>query len=243
MPAKQHRQFGVLSIIFIVIIVGSFLMCSICFLYGQHQANDALFRAGSAIETALSTDKSPAQSEVDYAGAITYLNAARQAYSENSIAKVISLIYALSTTIILGYAAKTLRLGASDKAELCDELLKKTEIQLEKDFPELLQQQNEAYVVVSLCRYIGLLSPLLQGYIESPKRDGEVKERLTIELTHILQRIASFVDKDEKATERHVEMVKHAWQQALKSMEMITGLGEYDKLAIERLTEKISSHL
>lgn len=254
---------GLLTLIAAIVLVG----CTWTFIRGQMDANRAIVDAGKAV-IAATTSNDSAQSLVDYSAAIAYLEAAQQAYSENSVIKVISLIYTLSSSIILGYGAKMLRLGASDKQELCEELLEKTQQQFNESSDQILRQQNDVYAAVTTCENVAHLSLLLLSYFDltstgrksTPATEAvtDTTERLQIELTRSLSRFRDFLvnSKDNlgliKLTQDQLAMLRHSWEQTQKSVNeyilpkkngekscLESHFGEYDQIALEELVKEI----
>lgn len=127
---KDVRLFHILSNLLIGIAVVLLMICTGFWIYGQYRANMAIRMAGEAIYGAATTENN-LQYDIDYTGAITYLENAQQAYSKNSMVRLTSVIYMVASTIILGYGAKMLRLGADDKKELIAELFERTKQQLD----------------------------------------------------------------------------------------------------------------
>lgn len=107
-----------------------FVTCMIFFITGQLQANKSIQSAGEAVLKATNPQNNP-QQEIDYTSALIYLQTAQQAYSENSMVRLTSVIYMLASTIILGYGAKLLRLGKEDKDNLINTLYEQTKKQLD----------------------------------------------------------------------------------------------------------------
>ena len=228
MSDKQKSCANILSSLLTIIVAIVLVGYTCFFIKGQFDANRAIVEAGQAVTAAVSSEN-PAQATVDYTAAITYLEAAQQAYSENSMAKITSLIYALSSTIILGYGAKMLRLGASDKETLCLELLEKAKQQFTVDSNQILKQQNDVYTAITACGNIAYLCFLLQSSVElnSAQDDDQHKsirtdtmERLQIELNRSLQQFRDFLAVYTKGcknnlplSKNHVEMIKQSWGQ------------------------------
>ena len=228
MSNKQLFLANILSTLLVIIITIVLITCSWFFIKGQLDANRAIADAGKAIIFATTSDDNPAQAAVDYASAITYLEAAQQTYSENSILKITSLIYALSSSIILGYGAKMLRLGASDKQELCNELLDKTAQQFKKSSDQILRQQNRVYTAVTTCENAAHISLLLQSHFELTNKKesnlttattSDATARLQTELLRSLQQFRDFLDYSKNNNEAELttdqkEMLRHTWLQA-----------------------------
>lgn len=271
MSSKQHSLTGILSNILIIIALCIFLVCTGLFFKGQFDANIAIVEAGKAISSAVASDNAN-QAAIDYTGAITYLEAAQQAYSENSVMKITSLIYTLATTVILGYGAKVLHLASSDKQELCEEILNKTENQLTMLANQRLQQQNDIYTAITACETASHLCFLLQSNIALSEQlksanggtnvSSQVAERFQIELNWALQRLLNFLisnqkdDSDLFENKAHIEIITQSWNQAKKSIDeyiMPEGdntssclgkvFGKYDQLAIERLVDEIQEKI
>lgn len=142
---KDVRWFNILSSLLIGIAVGLLIVCTGFWVYGQYKANVAIRMAGEAIYDVATTVGNP-QHKIDYTGAITYLENAQQAYSENSMVRLTSVIYMVASTIILGYGAKMLRLGGDDKRELIAELFERTKQQLDSSrvtYEESIAQTKE----------------------------------------------------------------------------------------------------
>lgn len=131
-----------------------FILCAVLFGYGQYRANQSILLAGEAV---LNATESNSQEQIDYTGAITYLEAAQHAYSENSMVRLTSIIYVLASTIILGYGAKMLRIGKDEKDELMQTLYNQMAEQLNSSaskhqtsikefYNKTMQQLNEQTV-------------------------------------------------------------------------------------------------
>lgn len=259
---KQQRVANILSNILTIIVAIVFLGSAYFFITGQINANYALVEAGKAVVKAV--EQSDAQEAIDYAGAITYLEAAQQAYSDNNTIKITSLLYTLATTIILGYGAKILRLGAATKKELCEEILKMTEQQLEKTTTQMFQTQAEVQTAITACENATHLCFLLRSHIglaiqmKEIDNNGKVKltptmERFEIELTQSLQRFRDFLAVRQKSGNNgllgqgEVALIRQSWLQAEKSIDgyATSYLGEvfgpFDKSAIDRLVKEIQN--
>jgi len=266
MSQKQSIFASVLSNILVIVIAIAFIACAGIFIKGQIEANRAIVDAGTAVLNSVNSNNS-AQDVVDYNAAITYLEAVQQAYSENSMIKIISLIYALSSSIILGYGAKMLRLGAADKQELCKELLEKTADQFNKSTDKILRHQNNVYTAVMSSETSGQLALLLIGHFELTNNSttsarSDIEDRLQVELTRSLQQLRDFLDYFQMSidgsslTKDQLEMINLSWahtQRAIgeyiypKTKNTISCLqrsfGEYDQTAIEGLVKEIGQHL
>lgn len=228
MTQKQQNLANWLSNLFVFVIIIVLVVCTWTFIKGQVDANNAVIAAGTAVLNSVSSDAS-IQTTVDFQAAIAYLEAAQQTYSENSIIKITSLIYVLSSSIILGYGAKMLRLGASDKEELCKELLLKTEKQFNSSSERILKQQNDVYTAVTVCENAALLALLLTSHFELtsnqvPSTRSDIEDRLEVELTRSLQQFKLFLkysykNKDEIIfTKEQTELINKAWSQAQRSV-------------------------
>jgi len=90
-------------------------------------------------EGAETSEKKMSDRTAEYYAAITYLEAARQLYSENNSINVASLIYVLMSTIILAHGAKLLRISDKDKEEVINKVLSQTE----NAYDEKIEQQKE----------------------------------------------------------------------------------------------------
>lgn len=267
---KQQQTANRLSTFLTVLVTVILFAFTALFAVGQINANRAIVDAGKSI-TQIMTSDNPAQRNIDYTAALSYLEAAQQAYSENSVVKITSLIYALSTTIILGYGTKILHLGASDKLELCQEILTKTEEQFTVISNQMLRQQNDLYTAMTACGNASHLCFLLQSNIELSKQlehpaDGTagtvfISERLQIELMKSLQRfhdlLCTFQGSDGKTTlnSAQLEMLKQSWSQASKSIDgyrlqngtapslLEEAFGPFDQKAVDRLLGEIERNI
>lgn len=266
MSKKQSAFSNFLSNLLVIIIAIILVVCSITFINGQMDANNAIVAAGEAVLNAVSSD-TPIQTTVDYDAAIAYLEAAQQVYSENSVIKITSLIYALSSAIILGYGSKMLRLGASDKEELCKELLEKTEDQFNIASEKILQQQNDVYTAVTFCENATLLALLLTSHFELISSQpvttrSDIEDRLEVELTRSLQQFRTFLlhsrrnKNDIRFTKEQLEMVNKAWAQAQRAVSeyiypkeensiscLERSFGKYDQKTIGDIIEEIEKIL
>lgn len=267
MPEKQKVFINILSNSLIIIVAIVLMGCTWLFVRGQIDANRAITDAGKAVIAAVDSSTS-GQKAVDYAAAITYLEAAQQAYSENSMIKIASLIYALSSSVILGYGAKVLRLGASDKQELCNELLEKTAQQFSKSSDQMLRQQNDVYAAVTSCENAAHLSLLLLSYFElisSKKYEKPITaatdatNRLQVEFIRSLSRFQGFLNYFKESsnkmrlTQDQLEMLKRTWEQAERSIDeyacvekdvddyLIKNFGEEDKDVVSKIVKSIKA--
>lgn len=118
------------------------ILCAGLFAYGQYRANQSILLAGEAV---LGVTGSNSQEQIDYTGAITYLEAAQHAYSENSMVRLTSIIYILASTIILGYGAKLLRIGKDEKDELMQTLHRQMAGQLSSSATKHQKSIEELY--------------------------------------------------------------------------------------------------
>lgn len=266
MPQKQNILTTILSNLLIIIIFIALISCTVIFIKGQVDANHAIVNAGKAVLDSV-TSNNPIQAEVDYSAAISYLEAAQQAYTENSIIKIISLIYAVSSSIILGYGAKMLRLGASDKQELCEELLQKTEGQFRKASDQILRRQNDVYTNVIACDNATQLSLLLISHFELSSNppatiSSDIEERLQVELIRSLQQCRDFLNyfkekkDDNRLTRDQLELINRSWEQAKRAIQeyicphtensiscLEKHFGKYDQKATEDLVKEIKELL
>lgn len=261
---RQQRIANMLSNILTIIVAIVFLGSAYFFITGQISANHALVEAGEAVVKAV--ERSDAQEAVDYAGAITYLEAAQQAYSDNNAIKITSLLYTLATTIILGYGAKILRLGATTKKELCEEILNMTEQQLEKNTTQMLQSQAELQTAITACENATHLCSLLRSHIglsmqmNEVDNNGKVKltptmERFEVELTQSLQRFRDFLAVYQESGNNFLlgqgglVLIRQSWIQAERTIHSysIDYLGKvfdsFDKSAIDRMVQEIQDFI
>lgn len=266
MPQKQNILTTILSNLLIIIIAIALISCTVVFIKGQVDANHAIIDAGKAVLDSITSD-SPIQAEIDYSAAISYLEAAQQAYTENSVIKIISLIYAVSSSIILGYGAKMLRLGASDKQELCEELLQKTEQQFSKVSDQILRHQNHVYTTVIACDNATQLSLLLISHFElsnnpSTTISSDIVGRLQVELMRSLQQCRNFLNyfkgkKDgNRLTKDQLDLINQSWAQTKRAIQeyicpqtgnntscLEKNFGKYDQKAAEDLVKEIKALL
>jgi len=264
MPNKQPKIADMLSSALLIVVILILVGCSIVFIKGQIDANRAIVDAGKAINASLNAGGS-SQTVVDYTAAITYMEAAQQTYSENSVMKITSLIYALLSSVILGYGAKVLRLGTSDKQELCKELLEKTAQQFNESSNQMLLQQNDIYIAVTTCETVAQLALLLRSYFDLIKNNGngspvtansDIAERLQIELTYSLKQFEDFLacseNNENKLTKDQLEMIKRSWGQTKRAITeyvfpsngasnscLEAFFGKYDQKAVADLVEQI----
>ena len=122
---KLIREVAWLEGIILVILIGF----SAILIVGQIHANQSITNAGRAIQEAAAGS---AGSAVEYRAAIEYMEAAQQAYSESGASKLISLIYTILATVILGYGAKMFLLSADEREKLVNEIIKKTDAQMKE---------------------------------------------------------------------------------------------------------------
>ncbi|MDO5828458.1 MAG: hypothetical protein Q4Q19_09380 [Methanobrevibacter sp.] len=206
--------------------------CAMLFLFvqGQISANKAIVSAGNAVMSAARSGTDEGEPAIDYSEAIEYINIAQQAYSENSMLKIATLVYTLSTTIIIGYGAKILRLGEAEKRELCQEVLQKAKKQFSEDASKMLQHHSNVSFIITSCGNVAHICFLLRSNIElleneshGPISPTQFIERLQIELMNTLKEIEDFLfylqDADEELTKAQFDVVKIAWFQALKSID------------------------
>lgn len=121
-------------------IIICFLICCLVFIYHQYQLDQTIQSMGKAVLQSVEPRDGTAKSEIDYVSAMAYIEAIQQAYSENSAVKLTSLIYALVTTVILGYGTRLLRLGDSDKAEIINEIRKESESKFSENAQNLSEK-------------------------------------------------------------------------------------------------------
>lgn len=269
MLQKQLTFTTMLSNLLVIIIAVALIISTKIFLEGQIAANRAIVDAGTAILNSVSSNNSTQTSVVstDYSAAIAYLEAAQQTYSENSVIKITSLIYALSSSIILGYGAKMLRLGAIDKQELCTELLEKTAEQFNKSSDKILQHQNNVYTAIISCENAAQLALLLLSHFELTNSlttvvNSDIEDRLQVELTRSLQQFRDFLEYSQQnkngneLTEDQLKMINQSWSQAKRAVNeyvfpkvknaiscLERSFGKYDQKAIEDLVKEIEKHL
>lgn len=266
MSQKQSLFASALSNLLVVVIAIALIACTGIFIKGQIEANRAIVDAGTAVLNSVNSNNS-AQNVVEYNAAISYLEAAQQAYSENSVIKVISIIYALSSSIILGYGAKMLRLGASDKQELCKELLEKTADQFNKSSDEILRHQNNVYTAVVSIENAGQLALLLISHFELTNNltasvSSDIEDRLQVELTRSLQQFRDFLEQSEmnragnRLTEDQLEMLDQSWAHSQRAISeyiypktrntnscLEQAFGKYDQIAVGGIVKEIETHL
>lgn len=264
MHSRQRKTVNFLSSILLLLIGAVFFGCAYFLITGQINANQALIEAGKAIVSSVS--QSPEQEKVDYTAAITFLEAAQQAYSDNNAIKITSLLYTLATTVILGYGTKILRLGASEKENLCEEILAMTKQQLLETTTQTLRQQTEIQKALATCENITYLCFLLRSHIGLAQRlcassGNEIDElrptmeRLQIDLTQSLQQYRDFlaVYHREKGSgslgQEQWKMIIQSWMQANKSVQGYVNsylretFGEFDQAAINRLVKEFQSYI
>lgn len=198
---KDVKLFHILSNLLIGIAVVLLIVCTGFWIYGQYKANMTIRMAGEAIYDVASTESS-LQHEIDYTGAITYLENAQQAYSENSMVRLTSVIYMVASTIILGYGAKMLRLGGDDKKELIAELFDRTKQQLDSSRAKILKDFNYASILLNSSENTLHLCLLLQSGLEmlplikeDCQRNGYINtlEHMQMEMVRSLQMFLDYM--------------------------------------------------
>ena len=104
---------------------------------------------------------------LELSSAIAYLSKIQEVASNNNTAALLSLIYALITSLILSYGAKLLRLGESDKQKLAEEIKEKCQEDLNCVKDQLLLQTHISNVIVAtnatIVSFQTLKIALLQG--------------------------------------------------------------------------------
>lgn len=159
-----------------------------------------------------------------------------------------------------------LRLGASDKKELCEELLEKTENQFNKSSNAILRHHTNVYTAVISCENVAQLSFLLVSYFAqsngSVTRNSDIEDRLEVELLRSLQQFGDFLlycrEKENRKllTEHQLETIFQSWGKTKRSINEYIGpmtngqnsvfqsvFGKYDYEAVKNLVQTIEKSL
>lgn len=110
---------------------------------------------------------------LELSSAIAYLSKIQEVASNNNTAALLSLIYALITSLILSYGAKLLRLGESDKQKLAEEIKEKCQEDLNRVKDQLLLQTHISNVIVATNATIVSFQTLKIALLQNEQDDLE----------------------------------------------------------------------
>lgn len=139
---------------------------------------------GSADQTLIGSQTDPL-TPVEYSAAIAYIAKLQEVSSGNNASSILSLTYAVITTLILSYGTKVLRLGESDKKKLVQEISNDTRKEISSVESQLVVKKSIGNVITAINSTTSLIQLLL---LNLSNGDQEALQSINVSFMECLSR-------------------------------------------------------